>query len=256
MENNNVIIQGDGMIHGRFQPYHNGHVQHTKRALKRVPKGNKLYIGITKPFITDNGTSVGDDHRDNRDSNPYTFEQRREMILRSIELDPEITDRLDDIVVIPWSMNNENELNMLINAFFPERDVTQFMNIIPGDGWEYEKEKILQELGFRTVNLVNKEKPRITSATEVRTLKKAKDATWEDKVPDGTRKIVQGLTTGNLVIPVEYNSVSEFLEKTIIKPKDVAVATLPRTPEAQETADEVARNLDRVVEENNIGEQE
>ena len=256
MEKNNVMIQGDGMIHGRFQPFHNGHLQHAKRALKRVQKGNKLYIGITKPFLTDNGTSIGDDHRDNKDSNPYTFEERREMILKTIELDPEISDRLDDIVVIPWSMNNEQELNMLVDAFFPKRDMIQFMNIIPGDGWEYEKEKILQGMGFKTVNLVKIEQPRITSATEVRTLKKAKDLTWMKKVPEGTRKVIEKLQAGELEIPVEYNSVAEFLEKTIVKPKEIAVATLARTPEAQETEDEVAGTLNRVVEDKNIGVQE
>lgn len=243
------VIETNGMIHGRFQPFHVGHLQHLKKALKRVPNGKKLYVGITKPFLTDNGTSVGDDHRDNKDSNPYTFEQRREMILESIRLDPEISERLEDIEVIPWPMNNDRELNLIIDTMFQNRnDVVQFMNIIPNDGWEYEKQKMLENLGFKTVNLVDIKQPRITSATEVRGLRKTPSTgDWTKKVPEGTKQVLEGLDNGTLNIPIKYKCVADFIKDQLINPKEVASATLPRDPESQGIADEVGGKLERVV---------
>ena len=38
---NNELIEGDGMIHGRFQPFTLGHFEHLKRALSKVPRGNR-----------------------------------------------------------------------------------------------------------------------------------------------------------------------------------------------------------------------
>lgn len=183
-------IDGDGMIHGRFQPFTLGHMQHLKRALKRVKKGNKLYIGITKPFPTDNGISLGDDHRDSKNSNPYTFEQRKAMILTSIEMDSSIADRIEDIIIIPWPMNNLADLDRVINFYMPDRKVTQFMNLIPGDDWEKEKEKIFHSKGFKTIDLVEPSNPRITSATEVRKRYSKNLPSWTELVPEGTKDIL------------------------------------------------------------------
>lgn len=58
------------MIHGRFQPFTIGHMQHLKRVLRRTSDGTKVFVGITKPFPElDAGVSTGDDHRDNKSSN-------------------------------------------------------------------------------------------------------------------------------------------------------------------------------------------
>lgn len=206
-------IDGIGMIHGRFQPFTIGHMQYLKRALDMVPKGNKLFIGITKPFATDNGMSAGDDHRDDKSSNPYTFEQRREMVFSSIRLDPSIADRIDDIIVIPWSMNNMEDLDKIIVFFMQDKKVTQFMNIIPGDGWEYEKKKILEDRGFTTINLVNLQRPRITSATEVRAKYLQKSPDWTELVPEGTKQILLQLEKNPNAIPNQYTSIDEFLLK-------------------------------------------
>ncbi len=232
-------ITGNGMIHGRFQPFTIGHMQHLKRALSRLEKDSKLYVGITKPFVTDNGISEGDDHRDSKNSNPYTFEQRRAMILASIEMDPTIKDRLNNIIVIPWSMNNMEDLDKIIDFFMPDKKVTQFMNIIPNDGWEYEKERLLQQRGFVTMNLVDIKKPRITSATEVRKRYKSKSDNWMEIVPKGTQYILEELEKDPEVIEQQYGSIDEFLNKCEeLTPLSIAKDVLARTPEEQTKVDE------------------
>lgn len=244
-------ISGDGMIHGRFQPFTIGHMQHLKRAFSRVQRGNKLYIGITKPFSTDSGISEGDDHRDNKNSNPYTFEQRREMIYTSIEMDPIIQDRLDDVIIIPWSMNNTEDLDKIIDFFMPDKSVVQFMNIIPNDGWEYEKQRLLQNRGFITVNLVNPSRPRITSATEVRKKYKSKSKDWTDIVPEGTEHILRLLEENPEIIKQEYTSIDEFLNecKKLTTKESIANAVLPRTPYQQEKVDEASVKMQDLIEE-------
>ena len=213
------------MIHGRFQPFTIGHMQHLKRVLRETSKGTKVFVGITKPFSElDNGISTGDDHRDNKISNPYSFEERKEMVLRSVAYDPEIADRLTDIVVIPWPMNNIDELKKIIDTYMPEKDVLQYMNIIPGDGWEHEKRKILESLGFQTKNIVNLKQPRITSATEVRNLIKENE-NWQAKVPEGTREVL------------------EEIHNFKFQAKDLARYMLVRTPDETEMAMQVQAKL-------------
>ena len=141
--------------------------------------------------------SVGDDYRDSDDANPYTFEERKAMILKTIEMDEEISDRLNDIIIIPWSMNNEKDLINISNYFLKDKyKITQFMNIIPGDEWEYEKKRIFIKMGFQIMNLVDSKLPRMMSATDVRGLmrepstyktktiyKGIKEVKWADLVP-------------------------------------------------------------------------
>lgn len=246
------MIENDGMIHGRFQTFHKGHFEeHFKRALSRVPRGHKLYVGITKPFKTDSGTSVGDDHRDSSDSNPYTFEQRREMVLKSVEMDSEVSDRLNDIIVIPWPLNNNQELEAVCDAFFPDKSkVTQFMNVIPGDGWEYEKKRMLEGMGFRTVNLVNADSPRLTCATDVRGLKNhpqtyktqmkytSERPLWEELVPKGTATVIKRIDEDPSCIPQRFTCVKDFLDSLPkIDANSIARHSLAKNPEEQETVD-------------------
>lgn len=218
------------MIHGRFQPFTIGHMQHLKRVLKRTSDGTKVFVGITKPFLElDAGVSTGDDHRDNKSSNPYTYEERKDMVLRSVAYDEETSHRLKDITVIPWPLNNLQELQKIIDEYMPDKDVLQYMNIIPGDGWEYEKRETFESLGFKTLNIVDPIKPRITSATEVRTLKSQK-GNWQSKVPEGTREVLE-----------EINRFS-------FRPKDLANLMLPRTPDATEMAQEMETIFRRLEE--------
>lgn len=201
------------MIHGRFQPFTIGHMQHLKRVLRETSKGIKVFVGITKPFPElDNGISTGDDHRDNKLSNPYSFEERKEMVLRSVAYDSETADRLTDIEVIPWPMNNIDELKKIIDTYMPEKDVLQYMNIIPGDGWEHEKRKILESLGFQTKNIVDSKRPRITSATDVRRLRE-QNGDWKAKVPQGTKEVL------------------EEIHNFKFQAKDLAHCMLARTPD-------------------------
>jgi len=60
----------NGLFIGRFQPFHLGHLSAIKQALKQV---DRLYIGI------------GSSQYDHEEYNPFTGEERMEMIKRALE---------------------------------------------------------------------------------------------------------------------------------------------------------------------------
>ena len=66
-----------GFIHGRFQLFHNDHLQY---ALLAKAKCKKLIVGITSP---ENATLIREDidpHRSEAASNPFTYYERFQMI--------------------------------------------------------------------------------------------------------------------------------------------------------------------------------
>ena len=63
------VISMDGLLIGRFQPFHLGHLEAVIFALSKV---EKLYIGI------------GSSNKSNEKRNPFTADERKNMILSSI----------------------------------------------------------------------------------------------------------------------------------------------------------------------------
>ena len=60
----------DGFLIGRFQPFHLGHLEAVNFALSKV---EQLYIGI------------GSSNKSNQPRNPFTVEERRQMISSSLD---------------------------------------------------------------------------------------------------------------------------------------------------------------------------
>ena len=60
----------NGFLIGRFQPFHLGHVEAVKFALSKV---EQLYIGI------------GSSNKSHQLRNPFTVEERKQMILSSLD---------------------------------------------------------------------------------------------------------------------------------------------------------------------------
>ena len=76
-----------GMIHGRFQPFHNGHFDYLSQALQ---KSRHLFIGITNPDATSVVEDNSDSHRHLASANPFPYYVRAQMIARSISLNSEL----------------------------------------------------------------------------------------------------------------------------------------------------------------------
>ena len=65
------------MIHGRFQPFHNGHLEYMRGAADR---SDELWVGITNPDPARIRPEASDPARHLPESNPYTYDERLLMV--------------------------------------------------------------------------------------------------------------------------------------------------------------------------------
>jgi len=154
----------NGLLIGRFQPFHLGHLDALKFALSKV---EKLWIGI------------GSSDKPNQKQNPFSADERKQMILSSI--DESISDRIQ-IFYIPDLENHEKWIESIdtivpkFDVIFSNDELTQFL---------YSK----REIKVISVPFTNRD---VLSGTNIRD-KINSNQKWENLVPDGTKKILQEL---------------------------------------------------------------
>lgn len=163
------------MVHGRFQPFHNEHLQYTLEGFARGDGG--LVVGITNPFPASNpeGSSSSDDHRHDGGANPFSFVERAWMVKRSLA--DEGAD-LSRVLVIPF------HLDMLDHYAPLAEDVEMMVNVI--EAWDEEKCRRFQLAGFAVTRF---HRPRTMSGSQVRELLDAGMAV-EHLVPAGTLSVL------------------------------------------------------------------
>ena len=85
-----------GMIHGRFQPFHLGHLEYLQGA---AAQSDEVWVGITNPDPTRVKPEPSDPVRHLPESNPYTYAERLLMVKAAAE-------EIDvDVHVIPFPVN-------------------------------------------------------------------------------------------------------------------------------------------------------
>jgi len=151
----------DGLLIGRFQPFHLGHLDAVLFGLARV---ENLFI------------CIGSSNKSNERKNPFSAEERREMITLSIE--PSITDRIK-IFDIP-DVGDHEKWTFEIDKIVPKYDVVfsndEFTKTL------FEKRKI------DVIPVVLKDREKF-SGTNIRGLI-ADNKNWQDLVPRGTRNVL------------------------------------------------------------------
>ena len=148
----------NGLLIGRFQPFHLGHLDALRFALSKV---DKLWIGL------------GSSNRPLQKNNPFSAEERKEMILSSI--DESMKQRIQ-IYFIP-DLENHIKWIELIDTLVPKFD-TVFTN-----------DELTRHLySKRDVEVlpIPFVKRDILSGTNIRDMI-ISDQTWEDLVPEGTK---------------------------------------------------------------------
>ena len=154
----------NGLLIGRFQPFHLGHLEALKFALSKV---DKLWIGI------------GSSNKPSEKQNPFSADERKQMILSSI--DESISTRIQ-IFDIPDLDNHEKwieNISTIVPKFdvvFTNDDLTKFL---------YSKR------GFKVISVpfTNRD---VLSGTNIRD-KISSNQKWEDLVPQGTKNILREL---------------------------------------------------------------
>ena len=154
----------NGLLIGRFQPFHLGHLEAVNFALNKV---ENLWIGI------------GSSNKYNEKKNPFSADERRKMITLSI--DDSIITRIK-IFDIP-DVGDHEKWTYSIDKIVPEYNL-----VFSND--EFTK-TLFEKREMNVVPVVLKERGKF-SGTTIRELI-ADDKRWQDLVPQGTRKVLDNL---------------------------------------------------------------
>lgn len=187
-----------GVVHGRFQIFHNGHLEYI---LQGLAKSEYLVIGITNPDPDSTKFDSSNDQRAKAENNPFSFYERLRMIKQTMtELGVE-SDKYD---IVPFPINYPER----IHYYIPDSSVHYTRIYEP---WNHKKVQILKEQGY-TVEILYEGDPKsktheytlpidgigktqtlkVMSGTEVRELMTS-NGNWRDFVPSGTARIIDDL---------------------------------------------------------------
>jgi nicotinamide-nucleotide adenylyltransferase len=166
------------MVHGRFQPFHNGHLEYLEGAAER---SDEVFVGITNPDPTRIKPEESDPLRHLPESNPWSYPDRLLMVKAAaadLGLD------LARVHVIPFPVNEPD----LWPAYVPE-GVTQYLRLFsPWGGTKLER---LQEAGYEVVILDERAEKELSGSDVRRALREGGD--WESLVPPGVARVIREL---------------------------------------------------------------
>jgi len=166
-----------GSVHGRFQPFHNGHLDYV---LQAAALADHLFVGLTQLF-----RPLGSEDaqgRDSADANPLTFHERSMVVTAALE---ENGIPLHRFTIVPFPIENPARLTEFIPVTVP-----CFTTLVTE--WNDEKVHRLREVGYqvRTLQVSALDNNRVTSGTEIRRLLRNKDSQWARYVPSSVAEII------------------------------------------------------------------
>ena len=158
----------NGLLIGRFQPFHLGHLEALQFALSIV---DKLWVGL------------GSSNKSIEKNNPFSAEERKEMILSSID------DSMKNKITIYFIPDVDNHVKWIekIDTIVPKFDIV-FSND-PLTDHLYSKRTV------RVIPIPFLKRDQL-SGTRIRDLIKS-DQKWDDLVPSGTKHVLENLDGKN-----------------------------------------------------------
>ena len=158
----------NGLLIGRFQPFHLGHLKALQFALCKV---DKLWLGL------------GSSNKPIEKNNPFSADERKKMILSSID------DAMKSKIVIYFIPDVDNHVKW----------IEQIDTIVPNFDIVFSNDPLTNHLySKRTVQVVSIPflKRDQLSGTRIRDLIKS-DQKWDALVPSGTELILKNLDVAN-----------------------------------------------------------
>ena len=166
------------MIHGRFQPFHNGHLEYLRGAAARC---DEVFVGITNPDPARIKPEASDPLRHLPESNPFSYVERLLMV-KAAARDAGI--ELERLHVIPFPVNEPE----LWPAYVPG-DVVQFIRLF--SDWGGTKLERLREAGYEVVVLDEGSDKEVSGADVRLALREGGD--WESMVPFSVAAVLKRL---------------------------------------------------------------
>lgn len=169
-----------GMVHGRFQPFHHGHLEYALGAARRC---RHLVVGITNPDPTHVQAEALNPARSDPAANPFPYHLRYRMVRGALE---EAGVPAKDLSVIPFPIHQPE----LWPEYVPEGAV-HFVRVF--SEWEAAKLDRLREAGY-AVAVLDAGAAKQVSASEVRRLMDD-GAPWQRLVPPAVAGLVSGFAS-------------------------------------------------------------
>jgi len=160
----------NGLLIGRFQPFHLGHLDALQFALSKV---DKLWVGL--------GSSNLPPQKDN----PFSAEQRQEMILSSID------DAMKEKISIYFIPDLDNHMKWIekIDTIVPKFDIIFSNDELTNHLYSKRNTQVM------TIPFLKRDK---LSGTHIRDLI-ISDQNWNDLVPEGTKHFLEKINAKNLL---------------------------------------------------------
>ena len=158
----------NGFLIGRFQPFHLGHLEAVNFALSKV---DQLYIGI------------GSSNKSNESRNPFTADERNQMIKSSLD---ETTMQRISLYNIP-DVDDHSKWTESIDKIIPKYDI-----VFSNDDFTH---RLYEENTKKIISVALKSREDL-SGTNIRRLIQS-DGNWKDLVPNGTKNILLKIEAKN-----------------------------------------------------------
>lgn len=167
-----------GMVHGRFQPFHNGHLEYLRGAYQR---SSAVFVGITNPDPARIRPEASDPLRHLPESNPWSYADRLLMVKAAAR-----DDGLDlaRVHVIPFPVNEPE----LWPAYVPE-GVIQYIRLF--SEWGGTKVDRMRDAGYEVVVLDEGAEKEVSGADVRAALRDGAD--WEALVPPAVARLIRKL---------------------------------------------------------------
>jgi cytidyltransferase-like protein len=169
-----------GVVLGRFQPLHLGHMEYLEASRKEV---DQLVIGITNPDPNTLIHDGADPLRSKIENNPFSYFDRYQMIAASLgESDWES----HEFIIVPAPINSPQDMK----PYLPPPSLTTVYITVYGP-WGDRKAELVRSLGY-SVSILWRRDPRdrLTSGTKIReamTLGKP----WQELVPAAVARYLE-----------------------------------------------------------------
>lgn len=169
-----------GHVHGRFQPFHEGHLAYLQWAAGEC---DELLVGLTNADPSHVRDEDADPERSEPRNNPFRYHERDRMVRAAIgdtELAPV---RETPVRVLPFPVNRPDLWEHYVPA-----DAVHFLRVL--EKWHEVKADRLREHG-REVRTVRAE--RTVSGTDIRRRMAAGDDSWRGDVPDAVAAVLDDI---------------------------------------------------------------
>lgn len=179
-----------GIVLGRFQPFHIGHLEYVAAAKARC---ERLVVGITNPTLAGSLQPSSDPRRSRRENNPFSYFTRSLVIEAALRGDGWSE---SSFIIVPADIDDPASFT----DFLPEPAQSRvFVTIY--DAWGEEKLGRITDCDFPVEILWRRTMAeRATSGTEIRVLMRS-GGQWQHLVPPGAVQVLADQLSNDRLAP-------------------------------------------------------